>query len=181
MPESNNQDRAKARDELLERQAFEHFCTRLGPNPTPNALFVYYVTYAREHPDDTDWIPSRSRNKIYDWHRRGDWDTKYEQRMLQQIETDRKRYEEMRARGNDNMSLLIDDAVITLKTLLNAGSEKVQLDTAKEILDRTGLISHDKLPKKDRDDPGEGKSGLPAANASQEEMTRWLQDRMRQS
>lgn len=175
-PEEDND--VNARDKLLAELAFEDFCTKIGPNPTPNGLYNFYVQVAHDHPELEHTIPSRSRNKIYGWNKAYRWEERYRLRALHQLEADRDWYEETRRRNQYRLTSLVDSTLEEAHSLLeNSTNENVKAKMIQMIWDRTGLIDQSKV-RYNQDkavDPKPSETpNLPESDASKSELLEWM-------
>lgn len=128
-------------DVLRRKQAYADFrnLELEGIKPTPNALFDWYVALNKRDPAQRARIPTLNRTTIYNWSREDEWKRKYAEEKIATSDATAEEYAELRNRAFGKLSLLQEEAIVALHSLLNSDDPKMVKEAAVEILDRTGL------------------------------------------
>lgn len=167
--ESVNYD--ELNDKIVRRKrAFEDFFqfrNKQGKRSV-DGLWRMYIQKAREGQP----VPTTNREEIYRWSKDDKWEEKAARRDMDDIDKDRKQYETMRVRGYDAMSLLAEEAVETLASIMRTGDNKLRLQAAATLLDRVGLGIQS--GKKDPREKPELRAAVPPTDADDSELEAWL-------
>lgn len=161
-------------------QAWLDFCNleAQGIKPNANALYNYYIEKNREHPELRAQIPTTNRSTIYEWCKEDRWNERYAEKVKAKTEADLAKYDSIRGTTYGRLVQLQDIALAALADLAeNATDQKVRLQAAESIFDRTGLGKVAAKPQAANADskPEFEEAPMLPEDATEEEAMKWMQ------
>jgi hypothetical protein len=178
---------ANRNDEARRKQAFEDWkqLPQIGRSRTVNQLYDWYRDRLLANPGERPLIPTTSRGVLYGWSRDDRWEEQIVEEMEEDKAIEKQEFALFRRRALGNLYYICDDAVMALQAVVRNKNGKVsprdQIEAAKTILDRVGLVAHvaaktnanDKPEAVSKDQPFDN-SDLPATDASEDALNVWL-------
>lgn len=132
----------KIDNQTRREQAWLDFCNleAIGVKPNPNALYDLYIEKNQNHPELRASIPTTNRSTVYEWCREDKWKERYAEKKKAENETNAAKYDTIRTNTYGQLVSLQQVALNALRELAEHSSDqKVRLQAAESIFDRTGL------------------------------------------
>lgn len=160
-------------------QAFRDYCNLEveGINPNPNALYKWYIQMNQDNPELRARIPTTNRTTVYEWAKEDRWRERYAELKQQESDLISQKYESIRENSYGKLVSFQNDALNTILELAqNSSDQKVRLQAAESILDRTGLGKVSAKPQKSEvgEKPEVAEADMLPADATPEQVQKWI-------